>query len=53
MVLLVLTLTLALALAGSATGDGSEAWDVIVYACTPAGFSAALGAKAAGAALTA
>ena len=31
------------------TGDASEAWDVIVYACTPAGFSAALGAKAAGA----
>ena len=27
-----------------------ESWDVIIYACTPAGFSAALGAKAAGAA---
>ena len=29
---------------------GDESWDVIIYACTPAGFSAALGAKAAGAA---
>eukprot|EP01045_Picozoa_sp_COSAG04_P012885 COSAG04_NODE_886_length_9631_cov_8.594943_2_plen_216_part_00 len=36
-------------LVGGATGEGGEPWDVVVYACTPAGFAAALGAKAAGA----
>ena len=27
-------------LVGGATGDGGEPWDVVVYACTPAGFAA-------------
>ena len=47
---MVARLLVALAgLVGGAAGDGGEPWDVVVYACTPAGFAAALGAKAAGA----